>query len=119
MNTWYTWIFTMRKKFLFGKNGFKGSCFTSKFQDCILQYLSFRTRLHTQNSFVGVIFDAKHNDQDIFPIFEILPTMISELGPYPAKMYKLVMRSSCPTVGRGRISDPTRTVQGTKSLPNF
>ena len=37
----------------------------------ILRYLGSRVRLRTQNSSVGVIFDARQNDQNIFQNFEI------------------------------------------------
>jgi len=49
---------------------FKGSFPRLKFQDCILRYLGSRIRLRTQNSSVGVIFDAQQNDQKIFQNFE-------------------------------------------------
>jgi len=50
---------------------FKGSLPRLKFQDCILRYHGSRIRLHTQNSFVGVIFDAQQNDQNFFKISKI------------------------------------------------
>ena len=49
---------------------FKGSFPRLKFQDRILRYLGSRIRLRTQNSSVGVIFDAQQNDQKIFQNFE-------------------------------------------------
>ena len=50
---------------------FKGSFPALKFQDCIWRYLGSRTRLRTQNSSVGVIFDAEQNGHKIFPFLEI------------------------------------------------
>ena len=66
----------------FEKNTFKGSCPGLKFQDLKMRYLASRTCLCTQNSFVGVIFDAEQKELILFKNSKIVNNFGIKSEPY-------------------------------------
>ena len=55
---------------VFEKNNFKGYFSQSQTWNCLMRFFGSGTGPWTQISWEGTIFDAKHDDRKIFPIFE-------------------------------------------------